>query len=75
MGLGVPMFNLAHRSVPTAQVSLLIMTEIVLAPVWVWIWPGETPSATTLVGGTIVVAAVVLQITGAERVPLRHPVV
>lgn len=75
LGLGLPMFNLGHRYVPAAQVSLLIMTEIVLTPVWVWIWPGETPAATTLVGGTIVVGAVVWQITASDRVPLRHPAV
>lgn len=75
LGLGVPMFNLGHRSVPTAQVSLLIMTEIVLTPFWVWIWPGETPSASTLIGGGVIIAAVIWQVTGAERVPLRQPVV
>lgn len=75
LGLGLPMFNLGHRYVPTAQVSLLIMTEIVLTPLWVWIWPGETPAASTLVGGLIIIAAVVWQISAADRVPLRHPVV
>ncbi|HSF86544.1 MAG TPA: DMT family transporter [Acidimicrobiia bacterium] len=75
LGLGLPMFNLGHRSVPTAQVSLLIMTEIVLTPLWVWIWPGETPSISTLIGGAVIITAVVWQVTGAERVALRHPVV
>ena len=59
LGLGLPLFNIGHRSVPAARVSLLIMTEIVLAPLWVWIWPGETPRIGTLVGGAIVLAAVV----------------
>ena len=65
LGVGLPMFNLGHLSVPSAQVSLLLMTEVVLAPLWVWIWPGETPSAGTLVGGSIILAAVVaLAMTG-----------
>lgn len=75
IGLGLPLFNLGHRSVPTAQISLLIMTELVLAPIWVWIWPGETPSASTLVGGALVIGAVVFQILSADRVPLRQPTV
>ncbi|MEM7285817.1 MAG: DMT family transporter [Actinomycetota bacterium] len=75
IGVGLPLFNLGHRSVPTAQISLLIMTELVLAPLWVWIWPGETPSTATLVGGAVVIAAVVYQITAADRVPLRQPTV
>jgi drug/metabolite transporter (DMT)-like permease len=41
LGVGLPLFNLGHRSVPTAQVSLLNLTEVVLTPLWVWIWPGE----------------------------------
>lgn len=65
MGIGVPMMNLGHRAVPTARISLLMMTELVLAPLWVWIWPGERPGATTLVGGGIVVAAVVGQVLGS----------
>jgi len=65
LGLGLPMFNLGHQSVPAAQVSLLLMTEVVLSPVWVWIWPGETPTTGTLVGGAIILAAVVaLSLTG-----------
>ncbi len=59
LGIGLPLFNIGHRSVPAARVSLLLMTEIVLAPLWVWIWPGETPRIGTLIGGAIVLAAVV----------------
>ena len=48
-----------HASVPTAQISLLLMTEVVLSPVWVWIWPGEVPATATLVGGAIILASVI----------------
>ncbi|MCH2411684.1 MAG: DMT family transporter [Acidimicrobiales bacterium] len=58
LGLGVPMWNYAHRFVPVAEVNLLLVTEVVLAPVWLWIWPGERPSTTTLIGGGIALAAV-----------------
>jgi DME family drug/metabolite transporter len=63
LGIGLPMFNLGHRSVTAARVSLLLMTEIVLAPLWVWIWPGETPRLGTLVGGAIVLGSVVWLVT------------
>lgn len=72
IGIGLPLFNLGHRSVPTAQTSLLNMTEVVLAPLWVWIWPGETPAGVTLVGGALVIGAVVYQIASPDRVPLRQ---
>ena len=67
LGVGLPLFNLGHRSVPTAQVSLLNLTEVVLTPVWVWIWPGEIPSGGTLIGGAIVLAAVVYLVLASDR--------
>ena len=66
LGVGLPMFNLGHQSVAAARVSLLLMTEVVLAPVWVWIWPGEQPGASTLVGGAIVLLTVVWLLTRAS---------
>jgi DME family drug/metabolite transporter len=66
LGVGLPLFNLGHRSVAAARVSLLLMTEVVLAPLWVWIWPGETPRVGTLIGGAIVLAAVVWLVLGSD---------
>lgn len=63
LGVGLPLFNLGHRSVASARVSLLLMTEVVLAPLWVWIWPGERPRASTLIGGAIVLTTVVWLLT------------
>ena len=68
LGIGLPLFNLGHRSVAAARVSLLLMTEVVLAPLWVWIWPGETPRIGTLIGGAIVLTAVVwLVLTATDQ--------
>ena len=66
LGVGLPLFNLGHRSVASARVSLLLMTEIVLAPFWVWIWPGERPRTATLVGGVIVLVTVAWLLTRAS---------
>lgn len=69
LGVGLPMFNLGHRSVAAARVPLLLMTEVVLAPLWVWIWPGEVPSFATLVGGAVILSAVVWLMSASNRVP------
>jgi drug/metabolite transporter (DMT)-like permease len=71
LGIGLPMFNIGHQSVPAARVSLLLMTEIVLAPLWVWIWPGETPRPSTLVGGAIVLGTVVWLLTRTDVDPAK----
>ena len=46
------------RLIPAATAGLIVTLEIVLSPLWVWLFMGETPNATTFVGGTIVFAAV-----------------
>jgi drug/metabolite transporter, DME family len=69
LGIGLPLFNLGHKSVAAAKVSLLLMTEVVLAPLWVWIWPGETPQLGTLIGGAIVLATVAWLVTRAADEP------
>ena len=68
LGVGLPMFNLGHRSVPAARVSLLLLTEVILAPIWVWIWPGERPGAATLLGGAIVLVTVIWLLTRSAAV-------
>ena len=75
MGLGLPLFNLGHRSVAAARIPLLIMTEVVLAPLWVWIWPGETPDAGTLIGGAVIMSAVAWLMLRTRRGELPRQVV
>ena len=66
LGVGLPMFNLGHRSVAAARVPILLMTEVVLAPLWVWIWPGEVPSVGTLIGGAVILGAVAWLMLGSR---------
>jgi len=58
IGLFTPIWNYVHRFVPPADVSLLLISEVVMAPLWVWIWMDEQPSGETLVGGAISLGAV-----------------
>ena len=52
-----------HRRAPDPcrAVGLITLLEVVLGPVWVWLVLDERPATLTLVGGTIVIAAIVLQ--------------
>lgn len=49
---------LAPRFIPAPQAAMFYLLETVLAPVWVWYVFGETISGPTLVGGTIVLMAI-----------------
>jgi drug/metabolite transporter (DMT)-like permease len=65
--LGFFLFIAAVRRMPPAEAGLIATIEIVLAPFWVWFFFAETPGQATLVGGAIIVAAVIFQITGELR--------
>jgi len=61
IGLGFALLTVGARLIPAAQVGLITLLEVVLGPVWVWLALDERPATLTLVGGTIVIAAIVLQ--------------
>ncbi|CAN5317677.1 DMT family transporter [soil metagenome] len=66
MGAGLAFLTLGARLIPAAEVALITLLEIVLGPLWVWLAISETPSTATLVGGVVLLAAVVLQVGGEE---------
>jgi len=69
-GAGFVLITLGARHLPAAEVALLSLTEVILAPIWVWVGIGEVPSTLTLVGGAVVLGAVVVQaLHGASRAP------
>jgi len=47
---------------PAIETALIGALDAPLAPVWVWLCFAETPSVETLIGGTIVFAAVIAHI-------------
>ena len=61
IGLGFALLTVGARLIPAAQVGLITLLEVVLGPVWVWLALDERPGTLTLVGGTIVIVAIVLQ--------------
>jgi drug/metabolite transporter (DMT)-like permease len=59
IALPLPFFNHAQKVVPAPEATLLLMSEIVLGPFWVWLVYAEEPTGATLVGGAVMLAAVV----------------
>ncbi|MEM7221924.1 MAG: DMT family transporter [Pseudomonadota bacterium] len=58
VGAGFLLITLATRHIPAAEVALLALGEIILAPIWVWIFVAEVPSRLALIGGAILLSAV-----------------
>ena len=53
----------------------VLLLEVVLGPIWVWLARGERPATGTLVGGAVVLLAVLVQLlpSGAEESALEYP--
>ena len=75
IGLGLVFFTIGGRLIPAAEVALITLLEVVLGPLWVWLFLSEQPGAATLVGGAIVLGAVAIQTasTAEEPQPLSGP--
>jgi drug/metabolite transporter (DMT)-like permease len=69
MGLGLIFLVIGARLIPAAEVALITLLEVVLGPLWVWISISEKPAPTTILGGVVVILAVLLQTTERARAP------
>lgn len=69
--LGLPCMLMVHaaRSLSAPEVSLLALLEVLLGPLWTWLGAGEVPARETLIGGAIVMAALVFNEVAAMRRP------
>tara|TARA_R110002111_G_scaffold168038_2_gene233949 strand:- start:54655 stop:55554 length:900 start_codon:yes stop_codon:yes gene_type:complete len=55
MGTPYVIFSHAVKTVNSQEAALLVLTEPILNPIWVWLFWGETVSLTTLVGCSLIV--------------------
>ena len=62
IGLGIALVTWATPFLPAAEVSILVLLESILGPVWVWLFLGEIISFAELVGGFTVISAVILMV-------------
>jgi len=60
LGFGLVLFTAGARLIPVAEASLIGMLENVLGPLWVWLALGETPAAATLLGGGVILGALIV---------------
>jgi drug/metabolite transporter, DME family len=59
MGVGFAFFLRGAPHVPAAGQTVLVQTETIFGPIWVWLAFDETPAAATLIGGAVIFVAVV----------------
>jgi len=70
VGAGLILYTLGSRSLPAAELTLLSLAEVLLGPLWVWLFLNETASINTLVGGAVLLIAIAGNaVSGKRRKP------
>lgn len=74
LALGMVAYTLGSKVIPAAELTLLSLIEVLLAPIWVFLILGETASAATFIGGGVLLAAVALNAIMGARAPRNEGV-
>ena len=72
LGVGMLCFTAGARHIPVAEASLIGVLECVLGPVWVWLAIGERPGAYAIMGGAVILGALIAH-TLADLAESRRP--
>jgi drug/metabolite transporter (DMT)-like permease len=70
VGAGLVLYTLGSKTVPAAELTLLSLAEVVLGPLWVWLFIGEGITKNTMIGGAILLLAIIGNaLSGVRRKP------
>ena len=66
--LGVPQLTfgficitIGSRTTPSLTIGLLMLTETIFAPLWVWLFISEIPPISVFIGGAVIILAIILK--------------
>ena len=73
--LGVPQLafgficiTIGSRTTPSTTVGLLMLTETLFAPIWVWLFLNEIPPLSVIIGGVVIIVAIIVNSFDENRV-------
>jgi drug/metabolite transporter, DME family len=73
IGVAYILLTSAMRELPALDVSLLLLIEPVLNPLWAWVIRGENPGRWAVAGGLLIVGATILRVIHEARAVVREP--
>lgn len=74
IGLAYICLTTAFRRLPALEISLLLLLEPVLNPVWTWLIRGEVAGGWTILGGVVIISATAIRAVYDARRPAASPV-
>jgi drug/metabolite transporter (DMT)-like permease len=66
------LMGIGTKSLPASEVSLLMIIETIMAPIWVWIVLKEVPANSTFIGGGIILMTLLLNSLYIINVHKKH---
>lgn len=67
LAVGLICFSFGARLIPAGEAALIGLLECILGPIWVFIFLGENPGVSAMIGGALVVTAVAWNIIAESR--------
>ena len=67
IGFGFIMITIGSQTTPAAVVGVLMLTEAVFGPVWAWFFINEIPPISVIVGGCIIITAILFEFFFSSR--------
>ncbi len=68
LAFGFIFITIGSRTTPAVMVGLLMLMESIFAPIWVWLFFNEIPPVSVLIGGIIILSAVVMKSLDYKKV-------
>ena len=68
LAFGFIFITIGSRTTPAVMVGLLMLMETIFAPIWVWLFYNEIPPSSVLIGGLIIISAVIMKSLDYKKV-------
>jgi drug/metabolite transporter (DMT)-like permease len=73
IGVGLALLTIGAQRISAAEISVISLLEVVLGPLWVWLFLAEVPPVATVVGGALVIGAAIMLALSESPDPDPHP--
>ena len=69
LAFGFICITIGSRTTPSTTIGLLMLTETLFAPIWVWLFLNEIPPVSVLIGGSVIITAIILKSLDNQKIP------
>ena len=61
LAIGFICITIGSRTTASATIGLLMLTETICAPIWVWLFLNEIPPLSVFIGGLVIIVAIIIK--------------